>query len=165
MDFVVRQFAPSEVEFYSGVDTVRLRDWRRKGYLEGYGFQNPAGRWRYSLSECISLSLMRVLEWNGQPFARLAFISEALSLTLINAVRGWGVEGLPGERFFVFWPEDVGNPEVTRPGFGIQYLSTNDLAEIVNAGAPQAIVVDVERLAEALPEPLLGAIRAGASDA
>lgn len=84
------QYSPADVETATSGDLKPnvLRDWRRRGLLEGIGRQDANGRWRYTRANVCHLAIASYLARQGLTIER------ALSMAAFacNAVIGWLAE-------------------------------------------------------------------------
>ena len=83
-------YAPSDVEAATGGDLTPnvLRDWRRRGLLQGFGQSDDNGRWRYARREVCIFAIASHLADEGLTIER----SMTLAVTACNAVIAWLVE-------------------------------------------------------------------------
>lgn len=171
-----RFFQPNEVKAKSGVDPDVLRDRRRRGLLEGIGvIQLPNGGWTKDPEEARKLGIERV-SWVYTVGDLLALVvaerlTAGLGIDLVKAldlatqintvVYDWAIQaaGADKHRYVLAWPSTEGeNPS----GVTVDRLSVirlNDLNRSENYMAEKAILLDLKRLADRLPEPLLTLIR------
>lgn len=146
MNLVDRTFSASEASRYSGISQDVLRDWRRRGVLDGVGAAQPSGRWLFSFHEIILLAIVRALEPNGQSIAVLFFMAHHLAFSVLNALRP--EEDLSGfaRNVSCFWFNET-DGQMMGP---LKMRSLEDWSSIPSPSA-QIILVDSERLAAAIP--------------
>lgn len=80
MNVVNRDFSQAVTSRLSGVSLDVMRDWRKRGLLDGVGEQTETGRWVYSFTEIVILSIVRVIEGCGQPIRTMIYMADRLSL-------------------------------------------------------------------------------------
>jgi hypothetical protein len=80
-------YSPADVEIATSGDITPdvLRDWRRRGLLEGMGRMEKSGRWRYDRASVCSLAIASYLADQGLKIERAIIIAG----TARNAVIAW----------------------------------------------------------------------------
>jgi hypothetical protein len=154
MDHLSLDYTQSEASLLTGISQDVLRDWRRRGFLDGFGELAENGRWKYSLHDIIILSIARALEPNGQPISSLLYMAWQLVLPVINEVRP--ENDYPGFSTgnYAYWFNDT-DQKLMAP---MHIRSLDDLLNIPSA-APQVIIVNSAKLAAALPDRLQRLLR------
>lgn len=154
MDHLSLDYSQSEASLLTGISQDVLRDWRRRGFLDGFGELAENGRWKYNVHDVLVLSIARALEPNGQPISRLLYMAYQLVMAVIGEVRpADGYSGFSTGNF-AYWFNDTDQKLMAPMHIG----SLDDLAKIPSA-APQVIIVNSAKLAAALPERLQRLLR------
>lgn len=156
MDLVNRTFSASEASRYSGISQDVLRDWRRRGVLEGVGAAQPSGRWLFSFHEIILLAIVRTLEPNGQSIAVLFFMAHHLFISVLQELRPDDEFRDFARKLSCFWYNET-DGQMMGP---MRIQSLEDWSSIPSA-FPQIVLIDSERLAAAMPETLRSALAPG----
>jgi hypothetical protein len=161
MNFLDHVFPPAQVAELSGVSVDSLRDWRRRNILEGFGAVQANGRWLYSATEILTFAIARVLELNGQSIIYALWMAHECVLQVINKIRPIADYQNFAQDYVIFWLDKAGTPWIRTADFELQFLPTNNLADIVKTKAPSVFVVDTQNVAEALKPELTHAVLYG----
>lgn len=85
VSIVKREFTPAEAAAITGVSTALQRDWRRREVIKGE--PNPEGKWtRWSLTDVISLSVMKLLSDAGMDVSNTTIIAGMALLPTLGAL-------------------------------------------------------------------------------
>ena len=139
-----------------------MREWRRLGFLDGFGHLDEKGRWKYSLREAVAFAIcsqLRGVGLDGGIAIRAAkdFSQMILLFAKIQASREapfrylaiWNNEVLPpSQRQFPFDPL---TPFATYPA-----QSLEEIDRFVNASAP--IILDAYKITNCFPDALTAAL-------
>lgn len=162
MSLSVPKYQPSEIEALTGFGPQQLREWRRLGFLEGFGKLDDNGRWKYSLREAIALAIcsqMRGVGLDGGIAIKVAkdFSNMVLLIAQIQASRETPF------RYLAIWNNEVLPPAQRQfpldPLAPFATYKAQDLQEIdhfVNASAP--IILDAYKVTTCFPEALTAAL-------
>lgn len=88
MEYTKPLFTPREVWNLTGLTPETLRDYRHRGYIDGFGSEQPNGRWLYSLSDVVRLSITQIIRKSGFCFVSALDYSRFAEIALIDAVFG-----------------------------------------------------------------------------
>lgn len=147
MNLVDRVYSQAVASRLSGLSPDVLRDWRRRDFLAGVGEQTDAGRWVYSFSEIIELSIVRVLEGNGQPIRILLYMASRLSFYVLARFR-------PEETIFDHFRGKDARFPLDRNGHvsaRVAPFAPPEMEGDLFAENAQAIEVNIPKLIEMLP--------------
>ena len=129
----MRNFDPAQVQAISGVTTDQLRDWRRRGFLEGLGHLTKTG-WQYWRGDIAALTIAKLLVRAGMdmgPAVRMARSATPIIGTLLTNDPIGSQTSFPG--FIVGWSE---------PGLEFQVREFVSLTSLDDSGIAHFHVVD-----------------------
>jgi hypothetical protein len=162
--------------YLANVDTTNVRDWRRRGLLNGIGVPNPDGltgraHWRYALGDVIALFVVGWFARRGDDLADAAEISswlrEPLRAFALTPEKRDQRDVLSVQyRWWVFYKP----PPMQPPGpfsrgrlNAIQLKSLRELETNQHTAAYDSIaaytLIDVQALASEMPAQLVEAIQ------
>lgn len=162
--------------YLANVDTTNVRDWRRRGLLDGIGVPNPDGltgraHWRYRLGDIVALYVVGWFARRGDDLADAAEISSWLREPLVALARTpenrstRDVE-LAQHRWWVFYKPPPPHPPGPLSRGRLNAIALKSLRELESnqhtAAYPSVaafIVIDVQALASELPVQLLEKIQ------
>lgn len=150
MNVVERIFSQGDACRLSGIPNDVMRDWRRREFLSGIGEQHENGRWSYSFSEILELAIVRTLAGNGQSIKVLLYMASRLSLCVVmrfskDTYTDWSDKELVAFKF----GED-GSLSNT-----IEFIDNMSRLRAVFTESPQALVVNIPKLIDAIPESIM----------
>lgn len=160
---MTRTFSPSEIQEMTGIPPESLRDWRRRGFLGGVGHIHlPDGKttsriedavaagvarptWIYMLGDVVVLAIAKSLgTLTNDLFAQIHLATEITPHVVEFANKREQVPGLVDSRFVVAWREE-------EFGASFKCVRFNDLNNVTHYGVARAILIDLQKEAEALP--------------
>lgn len=168
------RYAPADIEKFGGPSPDVLRDWRRRALLRNIGAvalpdgnwtgdlddpRLPAGgrlTWGYLKGEMLRLVLARELTKLGLDLDRAMLVSDLAAQHVVD----WIVPAVTAKnmvrrshRFIAAWPgEDSNDPNERFRRLVMVRL--DDLNRLPLHAGPKSIILDLEKLAAALPEKL-----------
>lgn len=148
---MTRLISPSEVEERTGFSPDMLRDWRRRGILTT-GTLQANGRWGYVVGDVAQLAIVNLLtKWRIVSDLTDAFHIADFAVPYVYAC----VANDP------HFKEKVGKlPYLVafnvRAGERTQVVAHWDIKDIFELRIPGFVIIDTERLALELQEPLAG---------
>jgi hypothetical protein len=162
--------------YLANVDTTNVRDWRRRGLLDGIGVPNPDGltgraHWRYRLGDIVALFVVGWFARRGDDLADAAEISSWLREPLVALARRPENRterdlALVQHRWCVFYkPPPMQPPGPSSRGRlnAIQLKSLRELETNQHTAAYDSIaaytLIDLHALASEMPAQLVEAIQ------
>jgi hypothetical protein len=170
-------YLPQEISEFAGIPAESLRDWRRRGMIDGFGaILLPDGsttsdpdhpvvlklsrpQWTYSLGDMTALAIARHL--NASLGLDLKFALH-LAADINPKVLAW----IPGAfsaatakryrepRFVIAWPSDRGDNPSGVPIGQMARIAVSDLNRITAYAGALSVCIDCKELASELPQAL-----------
>jgi len=156
----MRTLSPAEVQAMIGLPPDRLRDWRRRGFLDGIGVQEGAPgatkvNWVYRSGDVLHLAVASEITKLGlgiEVGLRLANISMLHVIAWLGAPSS---AHLKDPRYIVAWPSEEGENLMGSPVGSLTAVRLGDLNRISLYTAGKAIILDAQALAANLPPALV----------
>jgi DNA-binding transcriptional MerR regulator len=148
------EFGQSEVSQITGISSVTLRDWRRRNLLDGIGTTNAAGRWCYRRGEIVTLASAKQIETLGIDLSRSIEIAVASRGIISERLRPPDKRLFEQHKFIASWPVESGQTRVGAPVGKLEAVQFNDLNRIVEYAGIGAIVIDIEKITQAMPKKI-----------
>lgn len=144
-------YTPHDIGLLTGINSDRLRDWRRLGMMSQFGTESDAGRWKYNIAELIALSVSERLCSFGMGVSRTEGLQIGSNYSLEIAqytVRMHNGLQPVGPRYGANVFEGYTADGVAH---GWQHIRMTSLSELEGQKFDSAQVVDIWHMAEALP--------------
>lgn len=164
---MTKTFSPSEIQEIIGITPESLRDWRRRGFLGGVGhIVLPNGRitsktddalaagvsrptWVYALGDVVVLAIARSLgTLTIDLFAQVQLAMQVAPHIVEFANKGKQLPALVDNQFAAAWRGLDRDAD-------FQVVRFNDLNRIITYGVAHAILIDMKKEADNLPELLV----------
>lgn len=143
----MNSFTPAQVEHLTGWSVDGQRDLRRKGFWEHYGVLGENGRWRYSSRDIAALWLASELHRNESSHGLQELFAQCYtnSAGLLRLF-----QGKAAERFVAIIYD---SPRISGVG-GYTVKRIQDLSWLAKRGFDEAVVIDLQHLADTAPEDI-----------
>lgn len=151
MDMVTPCFTPSEIERFAEVTPANLRGWRHRGLLNGFGQEQPNGRWLYSGTEVLTMAIGHHLTSAAVDLKFGLWIGWTVAAQVVDSISArQQISGTPA-KLIGFWTVHAGNPAIRTEGWELQWKPLMSIEDLEGIQATSCTVVSVPALAEAIP--------------
>lgn len=166
MDFLERELSQGQTAKLSGYSSDNLRDFRRRNLLKGFGEQLPSGRWVFNMHEVLTIAIARVFVENGQSLSYALWMADVCLLDVLHkALNRTTSEYGKRSDYVIFWLSTVGNPMIRTQGWELQWLHTDDPADVAETKATMSTVASMDQVAGCLSDTLKNVMRYGLAKA
>lgn len=156
------KYQPSEIETLTGFGPQQLREWRRLGFLDGFGYLDEKGRWKYSLREAVAFAICSQLRGVGLDGGIAIKVAKDFSFMILLFAKIQASRDAP-YRYLAIWNNEVLPPSQRQFPFDplapfATYPAQNleEIDRFVNASAP--IILDANKVATCFPDALTTAL-------
>lgn len=154
------QYSLQEIQERTGIDPENLRDWRRRGLLEGVGTLQENGRWSYRVGDVLLLAIaVHLVRQSGLHLAHALKIAAFANPPLwcrASHEAGRYADQQRAIRFLVAWSNEENGV--------VQVEWIRDLNNIPAFGQAHSHLIDLDALAKSL-SPIISRLAAERHDA
>jgi len=105
MDVQKPKYSVAEFCRLTGIEPMRLRDWRRRGIITGIGY-GIGDRWLYSIHDLMVMSTAQLFRNNGLDIGRAVW-SAFICIPFLHQIKGTLPDPTPADtRFIAIWTQD-----------------------------------------------------------
>lgn len=151
------EITPARIEQLTGIPPEHLRDWRRRGFLEGVGVQADTGRWHYRFGDILLLAsvnfmVSRRLVSDMKDAFHIAGTVNPYLFAWLNRDDEHGAKWRE-TRFAAAWVNAEGSPP--------QVELFRDFEAIQSFAMPGYVVLDLKLIAENMAGDMANSYRRG----